>query len=100
AWAERLVGGAAAFMIDSDGSVLAARGIGSEDAAALNARSSYLAVDGKGDSHTPWRMGSSLVVPLALRQGRGAMVIFSGRLSPLFGDGGLRRPHQYPACIT
>ena len=99
-WAERLVGGASAFVIDSDGSVLAARGIGSEDAAALNARSSYLAVDGTGDSHTPWRMGSSLVVPLALRQGRGAMVIFSGRLSPLFGDDELTRLHQYAASIT
>ena len=45
-------------------------------------------------------MGSSLVVPLALRQGRGAMVIFSGRLSPLFGDDELTRLHQYAASIT
>src|SRR5438034_420594 len=43
-WAVRLVGGDAAFMLDSDGSVLAARDIGSADAASLSKRFSYLSV--------------------------------------------------------
>jgi signal transduction histidine kinase len=100
AWAERLVGGEAAFVLDSDGSVLATRGITGSDAASLNARSSYLTVDGRGDHHLPWRAGSTLVVPLDLRQGHGAMVIVSGRLSPMFGDDELSRLRQYAASIT
>ena len=99
-WAERLVGGDAAFVLDSDGSVLAARGIASGDAAALNAKSSYLSVDGKGDADAPWHAGPSLVVPLELREGRGAMVIVSGRLSQLFGDDELARLRQYAVSIT
>jgi signal transduction histidine kinase len=99
-WAERLVGGDAAFVLDSDGSVLAAQGITSHEAEALNARSSYLTIDGGGDGHAPWRAGSTLVVPLELRQGRGAMVLISGRLSPMFGDDELGRLRQYAASIA
>src|SRR6266508_220892 len=99
-WAERLVGGDAAFVLDSDGSVLAAQGITSHEADALNARSSYTTVDGRGDGHAPWRAGSTLVVPLELRQGRGAMVLITGRLSPMFGDDELGRLRQYAASIA
>src|SRR5207253_2452930 len=77
-WAERLVGGESTFVIDSDGSVLAARGISSADARGVAARSAFLEADGQEDGHAPWRAGSTLVVPLDLRQGRGAMVIVSG----------------------
>ncbi|OLB97046.1 MAG: hypothetical protein AUI15_13090 [Actinobacteria bacterium 13_2_20CM_2_66_6] len=99
-WAERLVGGESTFVIDSDGSVLAARGISSADARGVAARSAFLEADGQEDGHAPWRAGSTLVVPLDLRQGRGAMVIVSGRLSPLFGDDELTRLRQYAASIT
>ncbi|HKW71004.1 MAG TPA: ATP-binding protein [Candidatus Dormibacteraeota bacterium] len=99
-WAERLVGGEAAFMLDSDGSVLATRGIQPADAATLSARSSFLKLDGREDRNTPWRLGSSLVVPLDLSQGRGAMVIVSGRLSPMFADDELSRLRQYAASIS
>jgi signal transduction histidine kinase len=99
-WAERLVGGDAGFVLDSDGSVLASRGITPDDAAAMNGTSSYLIAHGRGDNHAPWRTGSSLVVPLEFQQGHGAMVIVSRRLSPLFGDDELSRLHQYAASIT
>ena len=99
-WAERLVGGEAAFMLDSDGSLLATRGIQPADAATLSARSSFLKLDGREDRNTPWRLGSSLVVPLDLSQGRGAMVIVSGRLSPMFADDELSRLRQYAASIS
>ena len=99
-WAERLVGGDAAFVLDSDGSVLASRGMTDEQAGAQAAATSYLTVDGHGDNHSPWRTGPNLVVPLDLRQGHGAMVIVSGRLSPMFGDDELGRLRQYSASIT
>ena len=99
-WAERLVGGDAAFVLDSDGTVLASRGIGAADAAASSSRSSFLKVDDREDGNAPWRSGSTLVVPLDLSQGRGAMVIVSGRLSPMFGDDELSRLREYAASIT
>src|SRR5438552_3486812 len=78
----------------------AAANIGYAGAASLSKRSSCLRGDGRGDGHAPWRAGRSLVVPLELRQGRGAMVIVSGRLSPLFGDDELARLRQYGASIA
>ena len=99
-WAERLVGGEAGFVLDADGSILAARGISDGDVAALAAKSSFLTVDGAGDHHAPWRSGSSVVVPLDLRRGHGAMVIVSGRLTPMFGDDEMNRLRQYAASIT
>jgi signal transduction histidine kinase len=62
--------------------------------------STYLTVGGKGDQQAPWRSGQSIVVPLDLRQGHGAMVIMSGRLTPMFGDDEMTRLRQYAASIT
>jgi signal transduction histidine kinase len=97
-WAERLVGGDAAFVLDGDGTVLASRGMTKDDAAALSERSHYL--NGATDRHEPWREGPSVVIPLDLHQGPGAMVIVSGRLSPMFGDDELSRLRQYAASMT
>jgi signal transduction histidine kinase len=99
-WAERLVGGEAAFVLDSDATVLAARGISAADAASLSKRSAYLEPDGKKIGHVPWQHGGTLVVPLDLQQGRGAIIILSGRLSPMFGDDELSRLRQYAASIS
>ncbi|TMF40136.1 MAG: hypothetical protein E6I27_01120 [Chloroflexi bacterium] len=99
-WAERLIGGEAAYVIDADGSVLAARGISPADAAALSGRAGLLRSDAHPDGRSPWRAGSTLVIPLDLSQGPGAMVIVSGRLSPMFGDDELSRLRQYATSIT
>jgi signal transduction histidine kinase len=98
-WSERLVGGEAAFVIDGDGSVLASRGISREHAMALSARSNYRHVN-KPDGQDPWQQGRSVVIPLDMRQGRGAMVILTGRLSPMFGDDELGRLRQYATSTT
>jgi len=97
-WAERLVGGESAFVLDEHNTVLAARGITKDDAAALNDRSHYVTVS--SDGHSPSRQGAAVVLPLDLREGRGAMVILSGRLSPMFGDDELSRLRQYATSIT
>jgi signal transduction histidine kinase len=97
-WAERLVGGDAAFMIDSDGAVLASRGIQSAEAKDVAESGRFLRSN--GHSHTPWREGPSVIVPLDLQQGRGAMVIRSERLTPIFGDEELGRLHQYATSLS
>ena len=98
-WSERLVGGDAAFVIDGDASILAARGITRDDALALSRRSRFMNVT-PSDGQDPWRHGRYVVIPLDLRQGRGAMVIMTGRLSPMFGDDELSRLRQYASSIT
>ena len=87
-------------MVDADGSVLAARGISPADAAALSGRAGLLRPHAHPDGRSPWRAGSTLVIPLDLSQGPGAMVIVSGRLSPMFGDDELSRLRQYATSIT
>lgn len=99
-WAERLIGGEAAYVVDSDGSILAARGMSHDDAASLSARGRVQSVESQEDMHAPWRSGSTLIIPLELSQGRGAMVITTGRLSPMFGDDELARLRQYASSIV
>jgi signal transduction histidine kinase len=97
-WAQRLVGGESAFVIDSDQSILAARGVAADEAEQIATRNDFLSVAGQG--HQPWRKDHMLIVPLDLQKGRGAIVIVSGRLTPIFGDDELNRLVQYAISIT
>jgi signal transduction histidine kinase len=97
-WAQRLVGGESAFVIDSDRSILAARGVAADEAEQIAMRNDFLSVAGQG--HQPWRKDHMLIVPLDLEKGRGAIVIASGRLTPIFGDDELNRLVLYAISIT
>jgi signal transduction histidine kinase len=96
-WAERLVGGESAFIIDAGGDVLASKGMSPADARQLAAQGKFVA---KQDGRDPRRVGSSIVVPLELQQGSGAMVIRSERLTPIFGDEELTRLSQYATSLS
>ena len=97
-WAARLVGGDTAYVIDSDGSVLAAQGITVEEAGKqIGARHPESET---GDGRAPRREGSSGVLPLDLHGGRGAIVIASGRLAPMFGDDEITQLRQYASSIS
>ena len=97
-WAQRLVGGESAFVLDSDRSILAARGVETDEAEQIAEQNDFLSV--AGQSHQPWRKDHMLIVPLDLEKGRGAIVIVSGRLTPIFGDDELNRLVQYAISIT
>src|ERR1700686_1894316 len=97
-WAQRLVGGESAFVIDSDHSILATQGVSAEQATEIAEGHDFLSADGQG--HQPWRREHMLVVPLDLQIGRGAIVIISGRLTPVFGDDELSRLVQYASSVT
>lgn len=85
-WAARLVGGAAAFIVDSDGTILASRGITTEEAA----RSAAM----------PTHDRSTLLIPLDLEQGGGTMIILSGPFTPVFGEYEVSRLKGYAVSIT
>lgn len=96
-WAERLVGGESAFIVDAGGELLASRGLSNGDARLLATRGKFLASQ---DGAEPRREGTSIIVPLDLQQGRGAMIIRSDRLMPIFGDEELTRLSQYAVSLA
>ena len=96
-WAERLVGGESAFIVDAGGELLASQGVSKADARQFAERGRILANLG---GREPRREGESIVVPLDLQQGRGAMVIRSERLTPIFGDEELSRLGQYATSLA
>lgn len=97
-WAERLVGGDAAFILDAEGSVLASRGVSTTEAGQIALTGGFLSR--RTDDRTPRREGATIVVPLDLREGRGAIVIRSDRFTPIFGDEELSRLNQYATSLT
>jgi len=97
-WAQRLVGGEGAFLVDSDDTILAARGIEPAQAALIVSEHDFLSAIKPGQE--PWRKEHMLVVPLDLQSGRGAIVIISGRLTPIFGDDELSRLVLYASSIA
>src|ERR1700687_4018754 len=72
-WATRLVGGAEAFIVDSDGSMLASRGMTPERAADLVS---------SGPPENRSGRATTLVIPLRLQPGDGRLVIVSGPFTP------------------
>jgi signal transduction histidine kinase len=97
-WARRLGGGESAFVIDSDRSILAAQGVDPAEASLIAARNDFLSA--AGQKHEPWRQDHMLIVPLDLEKGPGAIVLVSGRLTPIFGDDELSHLAQYAISIT
>jgi signal transduction histidine kinase len=97
-WAMRLVGGAGAFIVDSDGSILAAQMMTLEEAQAVAAGSAV--APPKVLDRVSSRAVSRLTVPLHLQKGEGAMIILSGAFTPMFGDDEVLRLKQYAGSIT
>lgn len=97
-WAQRLVGGDGAFVIDSDRSILACLGMDQAEASAIAARNDFLSA--AGQRREPWRQDHMLVVPLDLQKGPGAIVLISGGLTAIFGDDELSHLAQYALSIT
>jgi signal transduction histidine kinase len=93
-----LIGGESAFVIDSDGSILASRGVDAHEAGLIATRNDFLSV--AGQRHEPWRQDHLLIVPLDLQKGPGAIVLVSGRMTSIFGDDELTRLAQYAVSIT
>lgn len=97
-WATRLVGGVGAYIVDSDGSILAAQNMTLDEAHATAA--SATVPSPKGPAGVLDRAPSRLAIPLHLQQGDGAMIILSGAFTPLFGEDEVLRLKQYAGSIT
>jgi signal transduction histidine kinase len=97
-WAERLVGGAGALIVDFDGSVLASQDMTADEANAVAA--GEVVPWARRASGVSSRPASRVAVPLHLGQGEGAIIIVSGAFTPMFGEDELLRLQQYASSIT
>ncbi len=97
AWATRLVGATRAFIVEPDGSILAARGM-TPGVARVIAEHQVP----KTPVERPHVAGSqgTLLVPLQLHSGQAWMVILAGPFTPVFGDDEINRLQQYAGSIT
>ncbi len=97
-WANRLVRGRGAFLVDSDGAILAADGLESEEAKRIVA-TSHLDLASVASGQPTFERGL-LVLPLDLPAGRGAMVVVGGEHHRVSGDPGLKLLRHYATSIT
>jgi len=93
-----LVGGKGALIIDSDSSILTYSGLSAQEAKEVAARAA--ASPQAGEVRSPPRGSPTLVIPLEMQDGPGAMVIVAGAFTPLFGDDEVIRLRQYAGSIT
>jgi signal transduction histidine kinase len=92
-WATRLVGARGALIVDSDGSILAARELTDEQAARVLAGSNAPGLDRVSDRKSG--LNVRLEIPLHLQPGDGRMIILAGPFTPLFGEDESLRLQQY-----
>jgi len=98
-WAIRFVGADAGFIADSDGSVLAAKGMDEAQAERLKARLG--APDREGMRTIPGaEPQTAVVVPLPLGSGTGVLAVVSGPFTPFFGTEEVGRLSGYATNVT
>jgi signal transduction histidine kinase len=97
-WARRLLGAQGAFIVDSQGNLMASAGInGGEVDEILSARK------GKPDAGLEERLpgrGAAIVVPLHLTEGPGYLGVTAGTFTPLFGSDEVNQLQGYASAVT
>jgi signal transduction histidine kinase len=98
-WAIRFVGAEAGFIADSDGSVLAAKGM--DEAQAERLKAQLGAPEKEGTRAIPGSdPQSAVVVPLPLAGGTGVLAVVSGPFTPFFGSDEVGRLTGYATNVT
>ncbi|MEA2683862.1 MAG: two-component system, sensor histidine kinase [Chloroflexota bacterium] len=97
-WALRLVGADFGMVLDGDGVLLAVTGASADVAAErahrlLGEGNSFVGPDGG-------LVGSAIVLPLPLDNGKGYLMVEAGPFTPLFGQEEVLRLRQYAAALT
>jgi signal transduction histidine kinase len=98
-WGIRFVGAEAGFIADSDGSVLAAKGMDEGQAERLNSQlgapetEAMRAIPGSEPQ-------TAVVVPLPLHSGTGVLAVVSGPFTPFFGTEEVGRLTGYATNVT
>jgi signal transduction histidine kinase len=97
-WAKRLLGAHGAFIVDSEGVLMASSGIGSVEVdEILSARKWEL--DG-GIRQRSLGEAAAIVVPLRLTEGTGFLGVTAGPFTPLFGSDEVNQLQGYASAVT
>jgi signal transduction histidine kinase len=97
-WAKRLLGAQGAFIVDSEGTIVASSGVTSADVTeVMSARKGE--PDG-GIEQPPRGRGAAIVTPLQLTEGLGYMGVTPGPFTPLFGSDELNQLQGYAGSVT
>jgi signal transduction histidine kinase len=94
-WAMRIVGADTGFIVDADGTLLAAEGISGEQASAVAAE--FTGAEGTvrlGDGRT------AIAEPLDLSTGPGVLMVVAGPFTPLFGGDEVTRLRAYATFLV
>ncbi len=96
-WARRLLGAQGAFIVDSEGALVAGSGI-----AAVEVERIVSARKGHFDSEkqNPDTLGGVIVVPLRLTEGVGLLGVTAGTFTPLFGSDEVNQIQGYASAVT
>jgi signal transduction histidine kinase len=97
AWAKRLLGAQGAFIVDSNGSVMARSGV---DGADVHAIVSKRKDPPHGGIEAMPGHGSAIVVPLRLTEGDGFIGVTAGPFTPLFGSDEVNQLQGYASAVT
>jgi signal transduction histidine kinase len=96
-WAKRLLGAQGAFIVDSDGTLMAGSGIESADVQRLMSESKD---QPEGGIEAMPDHGAAIVVPLRLTEGTGFLGVTAGSFTPLFGSDEVNQLQGYASAVT
>jgi signal transduction histidine kinase len=96
-WAKRLLGAEGAFIVDSEGTLVAGSGIDAvEMDRIVSARKGHL----DSENEDPDTLGGVIVVPLRLTEGVGLLGVTAGTFTPLFGSDEVNQIQGYASAVT
>lgn len=97
-WARRLLGAQGAFIVDSEGKVMARVGINEGEVDEIMAARKGKPEGGLEDGLP--RRGAAIVVPLQLTEGNGHLGVTAGPFTPLFGSDEVNQLQGYASAVT
>jgi len=97
-WARRLLGAQGAFIVDSEGELMASTGINADEVDEIMS-----ARKGKPDGGLKEPLpggGAAIVLPLLLAEGAGHLGVTAGTFTPLFGSDEVNQLQGYASAVT
>jgi signal transduction histidine kinase len=97
-WAKRLLGAQGAFIVDSEGTIVASSGVDDADVIEIIAARTG-APEGGIEAPRPGR-GAAIVSPLHLTEGIGFLGVTAGPFTPIFGSDEVNQLQGYATSVT
>jgi signal transduction histidine kinase len=97
-WAKRMLGADGAFIVDSEGKIMASSGVSHADATEIMAARKG-APEGGIEQPLGGR-GAAIVAPLHLAEGSGFLGVTAGPFTPLFGSDEVNQLQGYASAVT